>query len=112
MKGASPPRTAEKISGLVEIREESEGLRGGRLDRLDAVAREVLDPRLREVVLDAVEDAAVHATMIANGPDSRMSHPAHLFGTYSPAPTHRDRIPAHQPTFRRRRGRRPRRRGA
>jgi len=60
-------------------------LREVRLDRLDAVRREVLDPRLREVVLDPVEDAAsFHVRMIERAPDVDMSRSAHLFAKEGP----------------------------
>lgn len=50
-----------------------------RLERLHAVGREVLDPRLREVVLDPVQRAwIVHAVIIDAGPDVDMSRSAHL----------------------------------
>ena len=50
-----------------------------RLERRDAVGRELLDPRLREVVLDPVQHAwIVHAGIIDPRPDGHMSRSAHL----------------------------------
>ena len=50
-----------------------------RLERLHAVGRELLDPRLREVVLDPVQHAGiVHAGIIDPPPDGHMSRSAHL----------------------------------
>jgi 3-oxoadipate enol-lactonase len=49
------------------------------LERLDTVGRELLDPRLREVVLDPVQHAwIVHAGIIDPVPDSHMSRSAHF----------------------------------
>jgi hypothetical protein len=63
----------------VEEREEGEVLREVVLDRLHAALRPGLDPVLREVVLDPMEDAAiVHVLMIGVGPDGHMSRSAHL----------------------------------
>src|SRR4051794_41782539 len=87
MLGRFPPTCLGKLGGLVEIRQEGEVLREVGLDRLDAVVREIFDPRRREVVLDPVQDAA-HATMIVSPPDGCMSRSAHFFGEYSPASTH------------------------
>src|SRR5581483_472343 len=87
MRPRSPPRACRKLRGgcVVEVRQEREVLREVRLDRLDAVRREVLDPRLREVVLDPVEDAAsFHVRMIERAPDVDMSRSAHLFAKEGP----------------------------
>ena len=50
-----------------------------RLEGRDSVGRELLDPRLREVVLDPVQHAwVVHAEIIDPLPDGHMSRSAHL----------------------------------
>jgi len=57
-----------------------------RLERLHAVGRELLEPRLREVVLDPVQHAwIVHAEIIDRAPDGHMSHSAHLQQARVPA---------------------------
>ena len=49
------------------------------LERRYAVSRELLDPRLREVVLDPMQHAwIVHAGIIDSAPDVHMSRSAHL----------------------------------
>ena len=54
-------------------------LREVRLERRDAVDRELLDPRFREVVLDPVQHAwIVHVGIIDRPPDVHMSRSAHL----------------------------------
>ena len=59
-------------------------LREVRLDRVDALGVELGDPRLGEIVFDAMEDAAiVHGTMIDQGADGCMSRSAHLYGPES-----------------------------
>jgi hypothetical protein len=52
------------------------------LDRRNADPGPILDPRLREVVLDQMEHAAsVHmSAMIGTAPAGVMSRSAHLFG--------------------------------
>jgi 3-oxoadipate enol-lactonase len=57
-----------------------------RLERLHAVGRELLEPRLREVVLDPVQHAwIVHAGIIGRTPDGHMSRSAHLGQARVPA---------------------------
>jgi len=64
---------------LVEERLKGDVLGEVRLERLDAVGCELLDPRLRQVVLDPVQEAViVHAGIIDPLPDVHMSHSAHL----------------------------------
>ena len=60
-------------------------LREVRLERLDTVGRELLDPRLREIVLDPVQGAwIVHAGIIDPVPDVHMSRSAHFPGQECP----------------------------
>ena len=94
--GAMPKGSLEKALGLAEAvslpsltsslgrrvleeRLKREVLGEVRLDRLDAVGGEVLDPGLGQVFLDAMEDAAVfHEMIIGIDSDVCMSRSAHL----------------------------------
>ena len=96
--GAMPKGSLEKALGLarrrkpplplrldrrrvVEERQEGEVLGEVRLERLHAVGGELLDPRLREVVLDPMQHAwIVHAGIIDPPPDGHMSRSAHFPG--------------------------------
>src|SRR5262249_14469233 len=88
MRGRDPPRAAPFRLGLrvtLEKREERRVLGEEVLDLGDAGSGPVLDPGLRQVVLDAMEAELAHAAIIDAEPDGRHGPIGSTFGPHGPS---------------------------